>query len=238
MQLHVRVKLDGPCVLPIGYHHILQSAIYSQIGGELHDKGFQYNKRGYKLFTFGPIEGRYIIDNKSIIFNDEISFEVRCLIDEVGLNFIKNITKNGIRLGKNSYKGVEVTIQNHVIEEDCITITMKSPICVYATSEDKRTIYYNPECEEFYSAVKDNFERKYAAVEGCFPTSNIEFNLVKYNERDRYFTKYKGFYIEAWKGVYELSGDPKYLNFLYDTGLGAKNSQGFGMFTVIEEATK
>ena len=33
-------------------------------------------------------------------------------------------------------------------------------------------------------------------------------------------------------GEYELIGEPKYLDFLYQTGLGSKNAQGFGMFEV------
>ena len=51
-------------------------------------------------------------------------------------------------------------------------------------------------------------------------------------EKDKYLTKYKGFFINGWKGIYQLSGERKYLDFLYQTGLGAKNSQGFGMFDV------
>lgn len=48
-------------------------------------------------------------------------------------------------------------------------------------------------------------------------------------------TKYKGFYISGWLGEYELSGEAKYLDFLYQTGLGSKNAQGFGLFDVVEE---
>lgn len=234
MQLTISIKLQEPCILPIAYHHILQSAIYAQIGGELHDVDFKYDRRGYKLFTFGPLEGKYVISNRNIIFSDEISFEVRCFVDEIGLNIINTITKNGIRLGRNTYKDVEVNIKRRFIENNRITISMKSPICVYETDDDKHTIFFNPTEEEFYYAVEDNFIRKYAAVMEEYPEDGISLELVKFSQRDRYFTKYKGFYIEAWKGIYELSGKPDYLSFLYDVGIGAKNSQGFGMFDVVK----
>ena len=39
--------------------------------------------------------------------------------------------------------------------------------------------------------------------------------------------------ISGWYGEYYLVGKRKYLDFLYQTGLGSKNSQGFGMFDVI-----
>lgn len=233
MQIIINIKLKEPCTLPISYHHIQQSAIYSLIGGNLHDVDYKYDKRGYKMFVFGPIEGRYRIQGKSILFYDEISLEVRCFDDETGLNIIKNITSNGIRLGRNTYKDVEVTIRQRLIEDDNIIITMKSPICVYATDDDKHTIYFNPEDDDFYFAVEDNFIRKYAAVVGEYPETGIVFRPVKCSDRDRYFTKYKGFYIEAWKGVYELSGELENLNFLYNVGIGSKNSQGFGMFEIM-----
>ena len=234
MQLTISIDLHEPCILPIAYHHILQSAIYAQIGGELHDVDFKYDKRGYKLFTFGPLEGRYDINNRNIIFKGKISFEVRCFVDEIGLNIINNITRNGIRLGHNTYKDVAVKTQRRFIESNSITISMKSPVCVYATDDNKHTIYFNPNEEDFYYAVEDNFFRKYAAVMDEYPEEGIAFRPVKHSPRDRYFTKYKGFYIEAWKGIYELSGNPEYLNFLYDVGIGAKNSQGFGMFDIVK----
>ena len=47
-------------------------------------------------------------------------------------------------------------------------------------------------------------------------------------------TQYQLFMHHNWKGIYELSGKSEYLNFLYDVGIGAKNSQGFGMFDVMD----
>lgn len=234
MQLIIKAKLHEPCTLPISYHHIQQSAIYSLIGGNLHDVDFKYEKRGYKLFTFGPIEGRYRIRNKTITFYDEISFEVRCLLDEVGFDIVKNLTENGIRFRNNVYQDTEVTVRNYLVKQNELEIAMKSPICVYETSDDKQTIYHNPEDREFYYLIMDNFIRKYSAVTEELPESTIEIIPLKYSMKDKYLTHYKGFVIEAWKGIYRLSGELEYLQFLYDTGLGSKNSQGFGMFDVLE----
>lgn len=43
-------------------------------------------------------------------------------------------------------------------------------------------------------------------------------------------TLFKGTRITAWDGRFRLKGDPALLTFLYNTGLGTKSSQGFGMF--------
>ncbi len=62
----------------------------------------------------------------------------------------------------------------------------------------------------------------------------IEVEVVDYSPKDKVIAKYKGFYLDGWKGRYKLKGKRKYLNFLYQVGLGAKNAQGFGMFKVIQ----
>jgi len=46
--------------------------------------------------------------------------------------------------------------------------------------------------------------------------------------------KFKGFIIKGWMGIYELHLPETYLSMALDAGLGAKNSQGFGMVEVIE----
>ncbi|MBC7189418.1 hypothetical protein H5U35_04285, partial [Candidatus Aerophobetes bacterium] len=39
--------------------------------------------------------------------------------------------------------------------------------------------------------------------------------------------------IKGWMGTYRLEGNPELIKFSYDAGLGAKNSQGFGMYEVV-----
>ena len=63
--------------------------------------------------------------------------------------------------------------------------------------------------------------------------STITIEVKRLFEKDKYVTKYKGFYINAWFGMYVLTGKRQYLDFLYQTGIGSKNAQGFGMFEII-----
>ena len=59
-------------------------------------------------------------------------------------------------------------------------------------------------------------------------------NWLVFKKKDKYVTKYNDFYITGWQGIYELSGKREYLEFLYYVGIGERNSQGFGMFEIIE----
>ncbi|HEX30478.1 TPA: CRISPR-associated endoribonuclease Cas6, partial [Candidatus Poribacteria bacterium] len=45
---------------------------------------------------------------------------------------------------------------------------------------------------------------------------------------------YRDTVIKGWTGVYELDLPEPFFHLAYDAGLGAKNSQGFGMVEIIE----
>jgi len=44
--------------------------------------------------------------------------------------------------------------------------------------------------------------------------------------------------IKAWLGTYQIHGKPELISLAYDTGLGSKNSQGFGMFEILLKKVK
>lgn len=146
-----------------------------------------------------------------------------------------NIKSNGVRFGKEVYSEVSVEILDDTIEEEDILVHMRTPICVYSTDkETKKTYFYKPDEAAFYQLLADNFVRKYRACYGIIPTEEVEIYPLEVSAKDKFVTKYKNIYISGWKGYYRIRGKRKYLDFLYQTGLGSKNSQGFGMFDVIE----
>ncbi len=60
MRLSLRFQLDpGELILPLSYNHLVQAMIYSNIDNSiahwLHDRGFAFGKRRYKLFTFSRL---------------------------------------------------------------------------------------------------------------------------------------------------------------------------------------
>ena len=239
MQLKVLHKLNNPLVLPISYHHILQSIIYRTLEATpeysdfLHNKGYATENRNFKLFTFGAIKGKYRIERDKIIFEDEVGYEIRSIEPKMLILLKQQFEKNGITYMSQHYDNVVAVLGDEKCASSEIRIKMLSPICVYTTTEVGKTIFYNPEEVEFVQKVNENFRNKYKAYTGIEPESNVEIQLERLHPKDKYVTKYKGFYIIAWKGHYVLKGESKYLDFLYQTGLGGKNSQGFGMFQII-----
>jgi len=241
MQLYVEHDLPQELVLPINYHHILQAVIYnglrglSQYGTFVHDKGYGYNERQFRVFTFSLLKGRYRIENGNIIFREKVAFEVR----SPEVLFIKllaeSIARNGVRYLNQHFDNVNIWIGDDAIEKDNVRIKLISPVVVYETDTGSgKTHYLTPDDDEFAVRINRNFMRKYFAYTGVPAESEIVLKPLKVTDRDKYVTKYKGIYIGGYFGEYELSGARKYLDFLYQTGIGSKNSQGFGMFDVIE----
>ena len=99
--------------------------------------------------------------------------------------------------------------------------------------EKTNTKYLDPLDPYFNYYLTKNFQRKFQAATGEKTDTGI-FLLPHQNfsiQRSKYVTKFGGeIFITAWTGNFTLKADIESLQFLYDIGLGARNSQGFGMF--------
>ncbi len=241
MQILIRHKVQGELVLPLNYHHIIQAIIYKNLQNSygfesyMHNQGFGIEDKHYKMFTFGPLSGKYKIIDKKIIFTDTVTFEVRSSENFLIQILRNNIKKNGLYYEKTYIKDVDIFLSDYQVEEQKIIIKMQSPIVVHQTDiETRKTYFLTPDDPQFYEGINDNFKRKYTACYGIPSESNLEMSVLEIKPKDKYVTKYKGFYITGWKGKYEISGERKCLDFLYQVGIGSKNAQGFGMFDIEE----
>lgn len=237
MQLKIRHDVQGQLILPLNYHHILQSIIYQGLPAaygysrQMHEEGYGSGTRRFKLFTFSLIRGHYEIAGRKIMFRGDVSWEVRSPDIYMMQLLAEGIKRYGIDYGSQHFEDVAVRLSDDTVEADALNICMRSPICLYSTDpETGKTCFYAPDDEEFGLRLNENFYRKYQACYGVEPESGIGIEPVRVSRRDKYVTRYKNFYISGWLGRYRLSGERKYLDFLYQTGLGSRNSQGFGMF--------
>jgi CRISPR-associated endoribonuclease Cas6 len=236
----VKLKLPNPLTLPVNYNHALQGVIYqllstdSVLSDKVHNLGAEHNNRKYKLFTFSNLNGKKIIENKLITFYDTVSFALRSVDKYFIATIISALTNaNFISLGVENIEISEVSILKKEISANRLRIKMLSPITVHTTDEKGKTTYYSPFDNDFLIHINNNFKRKYEAFYGEAPKSEVALKVLRVNDRDKCVTTFKGIYITATYGEYLLEGEAKYLEFLYCVGLGARNSQGFGMFETI-----
>lgn len=240
MQLLIRHELQEKLILPLNYHHILQAIIYRNLNSSkgydefLHDEGYFYGSRNFKMFTFSLLQGKYDIVDRNIVFRKEVFFEVRSPDIFMIKMLADNISRNGIDYGERHIDAVEVLLGDETVEESEILVKMVSPVTVYTTiQETGKTYFHSPDEPEFARLVNENFIRKYIACYGAQPEGDVLLRPVDVGSRDKYVTNYKNFYISGWMGTYCLNGQRKYLDFLFQAGLGNRNSQGFGMFNIL-----
>lgn len=236
MQLFIRHQISESLVLPISYNHILQAIIYGAISDQkyaqyLHDTGYTYQSKNYKFFQYSRLNGAYRVSKGKIVFVGTVWFEVRSIFPGLILNLKRHIEEEGITYLDQHFDEVETCLQDDTIESETLVANMITPVTVHITDPStKKTYFPPPGSEAFISLIKDNFKRKYEAYTGVVPETDIDIHVMSCEETDKLVVKYKNFYIDGWFGTYLLSGKRKYLDFLFQCGIGDRNSQGFGMF--------
>lgn len=242
MKLLIELQKIDQFILPVNYNYLLQSMIYNllknkeDLSAQLHEIGHQFEDKHFKLFTFSLLQGQYKMRGKRIEFLDKVRFEIRTIDQSILFTIAEALSNlDELRIGRNLVKILNVKIEQKKLTGTSYKIRMISPLVVRSTDpETKKTLYYNPFDMKFKSRIMENLERKYQAYYHKVPTGRFDIEPINFSLKNKFVTKYKDYLITGWKGEFEIRGDAEVLDFLYQVGLGEKNSMGFGMF-VIEE---
>lgn len=249
MQLLIHHRVNSPLCMEISYHHILQAIIYQKLsevwpecGIWLHDSGYgtEDSKRRYKLFTFSDLLGHYVIltdqygRKNRICFDTEVTWELRSPDLSLIWAVAQGIRTNGITYGQTTYQNIDLFFKDDTVERDQIRIRMLQPLVLYSTDpESGKRFPCFPDMLGFQDMIQENFIRKYRAAYGIKPKSGILIRSQTNWQNPRRVCFFKGTRIEGCTGEFLLVGERKYLDFLFQTGLGSKNSQGFGLFRIV-----
>jgi len=227
-------------VLPIHYNHLLQAFIYNNIDKDLanflHNEGYKYQKRNFKMFVFSRIFSNEMrLHKEEIIFDKEIYFFLSSPIKEFLSQFAEKLLKNyEFKIYKSNLNLKSIEVLNLPLFKEKERIKMLSPLTVYSTlykeGEKKKTYYYSPFEKEFKVLIRENLRKKYISFYKKDLKFDFEIEPLKVNKKCEEIIIYKNTVIKGWLGIYEIRGTPEIIRFAYDVGLGSKNSQGFGMF--------
>lgn len=231
--------------LPLNYNKAVQGMIYHKIGEhlpEIHDRGYMIGSRVFRLFVFSRIQGKMKeIRDGRITFWAPIRIQVSSPIEQF-LELLANRLLHTSRVNLASYKlsvnSVSIR-KNPDFSSGEARVRAISPITVYSTlltaDGRKKTYYYHPKEKEFSEQIRNNLFKK--AVLLCNDASSNSFSIVpqRVKNTDQKIVYYKDFIVRGWLGKYLMKGTPQLLDIAYDTGLGSKNAQGFGMIEIIPE---
>ncbi len=265
MRININFYCDNEILLPIQYNHLIQSFIYNNIDKKiakfLHQKGFELNKRNFKLFSFSRLNGKLNIVqlNKEcyLRIKNYFNFILSSPYEEFITSFATNLTEKNKKLilGNNivNIYSIDVLFEPNFSEN--MKIKMLSPVTIYSTLSDskgnKKTYYYNPWEKEFENLIKQNLIKKLVVFNGhikalddinnlnlkndanIFETKNFYIKPYRVTKKDEKVIIYKDTIIKAWFGKYQISGDLDLIKISYYSGLGNKNSQGFGLFEIM-----
>ena len=229
-----RYMPEKTVVLPLAHADVLQGVFYSLLSpgsafaSEIHDRP-QENGKQYKFFCFSDFSGKHYVRNGYISFPDTFTWEIRSADDKIMETIRENVREIDVR-------GIKCTLIDMELAErtcrfmDSVDITMMTPLCVYTTRANGNRRFYSPDEEGFCRSVEKNLISKYEMFYGHQPGGAVSFEPIAVAPEDKCVTKYKGWYVTGYRGRYRLSAPPDVIDLAYHTGLGVKNSAGFGLF--------
>jgi len=240
------VPTAGKLVLPIHYNSTIQGFIYNHIdraiSDHLHNEGTPFEKRQFRFFTFSRITGRYMINDKNIEFTGPAKIYISSVHEDLLESMVKHLLVEGqVQLEGNLCELIRIEVEERPKFARPIKFKALSPITVYSTltmgDGRKKTYYYSPTERDWEIQVLTNLWRKSQAL-GLGPKNpeyltGARIKPIRVGKQDLRIVKYRDTVIKGWTGIFELDLPEEFFYLAYDAGLGAKNSQGFGMIKTV-----
>ena len=213
---------------------MLQGLIYSifdkeEYGTFLHDQGYQWNNKTFKMFTFSNLLGRYKIEGKTTIFDKEVRLYVASQSEEF-IQIIYQFFMSNERVVLNhqflQIQNMELIDTPYFKGEKDIVIKTMSPVVAYKT-EDKYVNYFKPSDEDFENLCFSNLEEKNQAIDT--PIRQLTFSIQKVTFEKKRVIRFKNTFYISYLTEIVVHTNYETLDLLYNTGLSSKGSAGFGM---------
>lgn len=239
--------------IPINYQYELSSAIYrilsngdAQYANWLHNNGFQNENKNFKLFTFSRLIAPYEIDKdkaRLILKSTKVEWYITFLPEKSTEDFIKGIFKDqefeiGDSISSASFKVREVQIMPNLnYTSDTIFETL-SPICISQKNERGKADYLSPNHPLYTQGVLTGLLSKYQVITGnrfkgdtfcrLQLLTSPRSSLITIKKGTKKETRVRGF---LYRFQIELPNE--LMQIAYESGIGEKGSQGFGMIKTI-----
>ncbi|HOB16205.1 MAG TPA: CRISPR-associated endoribonuclease Cas6 [Defluviitoga sp.] len=233
-------SIDGKEInLPVHYNRPLQGLFYSLMSESMpyyHDKGTKSDDKKLKLFTYSRIypHNSFKVYNKRMKFEGLFSIFFASPMDELVQAVLNSLNEQKVlRIEKNYFTLVKYEKIENKVEDGELLVKTLSPITAYSTillpNGSRYTHYFSPYSTDFKKLVEENLKRKAKALK--LDTKNNSFSIEPYGitEKNEKLLFYKDIIIKGWTGYFILRGDPILIELALNSGLGAKNAQGFGM---------
>lgn len=242
MRIICEYKSDG---IPLANNMLFVSLIkeaLKKVNKDYYEKLYYYgdnNNKKIKNFTFSTFLKDFNIEGDIIYIKDKLYFNISSPDYEFGINIYNGL----LSMNKFIYKNftlnrckISLEKEKFINSEEVIFKTM-SAMCI----KNKENNFLSPEDlnygEELNYVVNKSIEsfRGYGLKKELqFKSINMKKVVVKESIRNfKNITNKDIFYVNAYKGIFKLTGDIEDLNLIYQLGIGFRRSQGFGMIDIL-----
>ncbi|HHV44468.1 MAG TPA: CRISPR-associated endoribonuclease Cas6, partial [Firmicutes bacterium] len=238
---------EGPVRLPRANLHILQAFVYhlfsERLADFLHNEGFRYGNRVFKLFTFSWLSGSgpvRRVDEHILLFPPltlSLSSPLLYIVQDAVTGAL---TSDTYRLGNNFLCCQEVEVIDQQVSSENVVVKTLSPITCYTTlykqDGSPYTVFHEPEEAEFQRQIDDNLRKKYRI---CWPDRPLPESQVRLEPIDTprrqiaLYSKESTMPTKGWWGTFRATGPRELLQMGLDAGFGSKNSGGWGCVQLI-----
>jgi len=258
IRIEVQSALDK-FILPQGYNPYVQGLVNACIPEDIKWSGIATGteEAHFKLFTFSQLYAKSVerIDiaprdgveaDGHVHYQLVMSSPVWFYLSSPSPEFIEALVPrleqaHDLHLERNLVQSVRVVAAYPVTIPTHGLVTWKirtiSPITVYQSEgkDSNSAHYFAPDDPLFAKLVLDNAVRKYYAwTQEKAPSDGFSISCLDHTPHLAVIS-FKDTPVHGYTGRFQLTGDAKLLSFLYESGLGGKNSHGFGMFDIAPE---
>lgn len=249
-------------LIPINYQYPLSSSIYKILskGDEeyakfLHETGYG---KGYKFFTFSDLKFKFKLENKDRmrLLGNNIELIVSFHMPEASKSFIEGLfrseqiviaDKNSRAVFKvSSIQSLNSPFNESIPDNEIIQVLFKpiSAVLIGVKNSNNTYDYLSPNKEGYIESLIYNWRGKILETYNIDNSQNIillaeiemfsnpfRSRLVHIKENTTSHTKIQGFLNFKIK----LTAEKRFIELLYNTGVGLENSQGMGCVEVMNE---
>lgn len=237
--------LEGDKIdLPVHYNRPLQGLFYylmSDTVPKYHDLGTRSEDKKLKLFTFSRIYpyNSFKVENRRMIFKGLFNIYFASPIDKLVEAVLHSLNEQKVvRIEKNYFTLRKYEVIQNEVDEEMLVKTL-SPITAYSTivlpNGNRYTHYFSPYSSDFKKLIEENLKRKASALGIVIKNNNFYIEPYGITEKNEKLLFYKDIIIKGWTGYFILKGETQLLKLALNSGLGAKNAQGFGMILSVEK---
>ena len=256
-------NLKNNRIIPVNYQYPIQAVIYkilaradADYASFLHEKGYsvKHSLKRFKLFTFSDISCPFQIKGDRLYLKDNIiTFLVSFHLPEASSHFIKGLfLSQEIDIADKKSKASFKIISAEVIKtpflnkdaEEVITMIFKplSPCVAGIKNSTGEYDFLSPKDVRFPLAIQYNWHEKLKTLEYLLMDEQLKVNvrLLEKEPKSRLVwikaftpaqTKIRGF----MNFEMELTGKRKYIEVLYNSGVGIYNAMGMGCVEVVQQ---